>query len=62
MSEVVTAIPRAGVTPRPIDEWAQIIADDLTRAVEGIIAAPGGTCRKPRRRSTTVSGCRCSSA
>jgi hypothetical protein len=39
MSAVITAIPRATVTPRPIDEWAQIIADDLTRAVEGIIAA-----------------------
>jgi hypothetical protein len=39
MSTVVTATPRAAVTPRPIDEWAQIIADDLTRAVAGIIAA-----------------------
>jgi hypothetical protein len=39
MSAVIAAIPRAAVTPRPIDEWARIIADDLTRAVEGIIAA-----------------------
>ena len=39
MSAVITAIPRAAVTPRPIDEWAQIIAGDLTRAVAGIIDA-----------------------
>jgi hypothetical protein len=39
MSAVLTAIPRAAVTPRPVEEWARIIADDLTRAVEGIIAA-----------------------
>src|SRR5262245_7840842 len=39
MSAVVTAIPRAAVTPWSIDEWAKVIADDLTRAVEGIIAA-----------------------
>src|SRR5262245_62629915 len=39
MSAVVTAIPRAAVTPRSIDKWAKIIADDLTRAVARIIDA-----------------------
>src|SRR5215475_4951143 len=34
-----SATTRAAVTPRSIDEWAKVIADDLTRAVEGIIAA-----------------------
>jgi DUF3102 family protein len=33
MSNVVAAI-----SPRPATEWARIISDDLTRAVEGIIA------------------------
>jgi Protein of unknown function (DUF3102) len=33
------SVPRAAVTPRSIDEWARIITGDLTRAVEGIIAA-----------------------
>jgi hypothetical protein len=33
------SIPRAAVTPRPVDEWARIIAEDLTRAVAGVIAA-----------------------
>jgi Protein of unknown function (DUF3102) len=33
------SVPRAAVTPRSIDEWAKVIAGDLTRAVEGIIAA-----------------------
>jgi hypothetical protein len=39
MSDVVTAVPRAEVTPRPIDEWVQIIRADFRRSVEGIIAA-----------------------
>jgi hypothetical protein len=39
MSAVVTDIPRAAVTPRSIDEWAKVIAGDLTRAVAGIIDA-----------------------
>jgi hypothetical protein len=39
MSAVVTATPRAAVTPRTVDEWAKVIADDLTGAVAGIIAA-----------------------
>jgi len=33
------SVPRAAITPRSIDEWARIITGDLTRAVEGIIAA-----------------------
>jgi len=32
MSAVIAAIPRAAVTPRSIDEWAKVIADDLIHA------------------------------
>lgn len=39
MSTVVAAISRGVINPRPVAEWAKIIADDLAHAVEGIIAA-----------------------
>jgi hypothetical protein len=39
MSAVIAANTREVTNRRTVDEWAKVIADDLTRAVEGIIAA-----------------------
>jgi hypothetical protein len=39
MSAVIAANTREVTNRRTVDEWAKVIADDLNRAVEGIIAA-----------------------